>query len=118
MNHLNDYAIRYFKSLLNKYGELYKRKTTISTFDAISVRRVVAANKKLYVNRKEGFIGTSLRKDELVCECSDIDDIIIFTKEGKMQVVKVDSKVCVGKNILHAAVFKKKDQQHGGSANN
>ncbi len=111
LEHLIDYAIRYFNHLKKTYGSGKKRKSEIRIFDDVDARKVVVRNQKLYMNREEGFIGTSLRKDEIVCECSDIDDIIIFTKEGKMQVVKVDSKVFVGKNILHAAVFKKKDQR-------
>ena len=111
LEHLIDYAIRYFSYLKKTYGKGKERKSEIRIFDDVDAKKVVVRNQKLYMNREEGFIGTSLRKDELVCECSDIDDIIIFTKEGKMQVVKVDSKVFVGKNILHAAVFKKKDQR-------
>jgi topoisomerase-4 subunit A len=111
LEHLIDYAIRYFNHLKKTYGKGKERKSEIRIFDDVDAKKVVVRNQKLYMNREEGFIGTSLRKDELVCECSDIDDIIIFTKEGKMQVVKVDSKVFVGKNILHAAVFKKKDQR-------
>ena len=111
LEHLIDYAIRYFSYLKKTYGKGNERKSEIRIFDDVDAKKVVVRNQKLYMNREEGFIGTSLRKDELVCECSDIDDVIIFTKEGKMQVVKVDSKVFVGKNILHAAVFKKKDQR-------
>ena len=111
LEHLIDYAIRYFNHLKKTYGKGKERKSEIRIFDDVDAKKVVVRNQKLYMNREEGFIGTSLRKDELVCECSDIDDVIIFTKEGKMQVVKVDSKVFVGKNILHAAVFKKKDQR-------
>src|SRR6056300_1628371 len=111
LNHLIDYAIRYFKHLGTTYGGGKERKSEIRIFDDVDARKVVARNQKLYVNREEGFIGTSLRKDEMVCECSDIDDIIAFTEEGKMQVVKVESKVFIGKNILHVAVFKKKDQR-------
>src|SRR6056300_1331683 len=111
LQHLIDYAIRYFTHLKKTYGEGKERLSEIRIFDDVDARKVVARNQKLYVNREEGFIGTSLRKDEMVCECSDIDDIIVFTEEGKMQVVKVDSKVFVGKNIIHAAVFKKKDSR-------
>ena len=108
LNHLIDYAIRYFTHLKKTYGKDKERKSEIRIFDDVDAKKVVVRNQKLYINRSEGFIGTSLRKDEFVCECSDIDDIIAFTKEGKMQVVKVDSKVFIGKNIIHAAVFKKK----------
>jgi topoisomerase-4 subunit A len=111
LTHLIDYAIRYFTHLKKTYGAGKERKSEIRIFDDVDARKVVARNQKLYVNREEGFIGTSLRKDEMVCECSDIDDIIAFTEEGKMQVVKVESKVFIGKNILHVAVFKKKDQR-------
>ena len=88
-----------------------ERKTEIALFDDVDATKVVIRNTKLYVNKSEGFIGTSLRKDEYVCDCSDIDDIIVFTADGKMQVSKVDSKIFVGKNIIHVAVFKKKDQR-------
>ncbi|MDA9893449.1 DNA gyrase/topoisomerase IV subunit A [Flavobacteriaceae bacterium] len=109
--HLIDYAIRYFTHLKKTYGGDKERKSEIRIFDDVDAKKVVVRNQKLYMNRDEGFIGTSLKKDEFVCDCSDIDDIIVFTKEGKMQVVKVDSKVFIGKNIIHAAVFKKKDSR-------
>ena len=108
---LTDYAIAYFKNLKSKYGKGKERKTEIKTFESIDATKVVVANKKLYINREEGFIGTAMRKDEFICDCSDIDDIIIFKKDGSMQVVKVDSKVFVGKGIIHCAVFKKKDER-------
>jgi topoisomerase-4 subunit A len=111
LEHLIDFAIRYFNHLKKTYGNGKERKSEIRIFDDVDAKKVVVRNQKLYVNREEGFIGTSLRKDEIVCECSDIDDIIIFTQDGRMQVVKVDSKIFVGKNILHVAVFKKKDQR-------
>jgi len=111
LNHLIDFAIRYFIHLKKTYGQGKERKSEIRIFDEVDAKKVVVRNQKLYINRTEGFIGTSLRKDEFVCECSDIDDIIVFTQDGKMQVVKVDSKVFVGKNILHASVFKKKDNR-------
>ena len=111
LKHLIDFAIRYFTHLKKTYGSDKERKSEIRVFDDVDAKKVVVRNQKLYVNRVEGFIGTTLRKDEMVCECSDIDDIIVFTEEGKMLVVKVDSKVFVGKNIIHAAVFKKKDQR-------
>lgn len=109
--HLIDYAIRYFNHLKKTYGGDKDRKSEIRLFDDVDAKKVVVRNQKLFVNREEGFIGTSLKKDEFVCDCSDIDDIIVFTEDGKMQVVKVDSKVFIGKNILHAAVFKKKDNR-------
>ncbi|WP_191859524.1 DNA gyrase/topoisomerase IV subunit A [Hanstruepera ponticola] len=108
---LIDYAIAYFERLKKEYGSGKERKTEIRTFDDVDATKVVIRNTKLYVNRAEGFIGTSLRKDEYVCDCSDIDDIIVFTKEGKMMVTKVDSKTFVGKDIIHVAVFKKKDKR-------
>ena len=111
LNHLIDFAIRYFDHLLKTYGKDKKRKTEITTFDDVDAKKVVVRNQKLYVNKEEGFFGTGLRKDEYVCDCSDIDDIIVFTKSGIMQVVKVDSKVFVDKNIIHLAVFKRKDSR-------
>jgi topoisomerase-4 subunit A len=111
LNHLIDFAIRYFTHLKKTYGKDKERKSEIRIFDDVDAKKVVVRNQKLYVNRSEGFIGTSLRKDEFVGECSDIDDVIAFTAEGKMQVVKVDSKVFIGKNIIHTAVFKKKDSR-------
>jgi topoisomerase-4 subunit A len=108
---LIDYAIAYFTRLKKDYGAGRERKTEIRAFDDVDATKVVIRNTKLYVNREEGFIGTSLRKDEYVCDCSDIDDIIVFTKEGKMMVTKVDSKTFVGKDIIHVAVFKKKDKR-------
>ncbi|MBT7897133.1 MAG: DNA gyrase/topoisomerase IV subunit A [Flavobacteriales bacterium] len=111
ISNLSEYAIKYFKNLKKKYGNNRQRKTEIKIFESIDATKVVVANKKLYINRQEGFIGTNLRKDEFISDCSDIDDIIIIKDNGLMQVVKVDSKVFVGKGILHAAVFKKKDSR-------
>ena len=108
---LTDYAIDYFKNLKIKFGKGKERRTEIKMFESIDAKKVVVASKKLYVNREEGFIGTSMRKDEFVSDCSDIDDIIIFKQDGTMQVVKIDSKVFVGKGIIHCAVFKKKDDR-------
>jgi len=108
---LIDFAISYFKSLKEKYGKGRERKSEIRIFDDIEATKVVIRNTKLYVNREEGFVGTSLKRDEYVTDCSDIDDIIVFTKEGKMMIAKVDSKIFVGKNIIHVAVFKKKDKR-------
>ena len=105
--HLIDYAINYFRHLIKTYGKGRERKSEIRIFDDVDAKKVVVRNQKLYLNREEGFIGTSLRKDEYLCDCSDIDDVIVFTKEGKMQVARVDSKVFVGKDIIHAAIFKK-----------
>ena len=111
LNHLVDYAITYFQRLKKEYSEGKQRKTEIRIFDDVDATKVVIRNTKLYMNREEGFIGTSLRRDEYVCDCSDIDDIIVFTKQGEMMVTKVDSKTFVGKNIIHVAVFKKKDKR-------
>ncbi len=111
LSHLIEYAIDYFMRLKKTYGKGRERKTEIKTFDDIEATKVVMRNTKLYVNRDEGFIGTSLRRDEYVCDCSDIDDIIVFTKAGNMMVTKVDSKTFIGKNIIHVAVFKKKDKR-------
>ncbi|MDN3667109.1 DNA gyrase/topoisomerase IV subunit A [Algibacter miyuki] len=109
--HLIDYAIAYFTRLKKEYGEGRERKTEIRTFDDVDATKVVIRNTKLYVNREEGFIGTSLRRDEYVGDCSDIDDIIVFTKSGVMMVTKVDTKTFIGKGIVHVAVFKKKDKR-------
>jgi len=109
--HLIDYAIAYFTRLKKTYGEGRERKTVLRRFEDIEATKVVMRNTKLYVNREEGFIGTSLRKDEYVGDCADIDDIICFTKDGSMMVTKVGAKTFVGKNILHVAVFKKKDKR-------
>ncbi|NHF60202.1 DNA gyrase/topoisomerase IV subunit A [Flavobacteriaceae bacterium TP-CH-4] len=111
LENLVDFAIDYFKNLKSTYGQGRERKSEIRIFDEIEATKVVIRNTKLYVNREEGFVGTSLRRDEYVTDCSDIDDIIVFTKDGKMMVTKVDSKTFVGKNILHVAVFKKKDKR-------
>lgn len=111
LQHLIDFAIRYFTHLKKTYGKDKERLSEIRIFDDVDAKKVVVRNQKLYVNRSEGFIGTSLRRDEFVGECSDIDDVIAFTAEGKMQVVKVESKIFIGKNIIHTAVFKKKDSR-------
>lgn len=108
---LINYAIAYFTRLKKDYGKGRERQTEIRIFDDVDATKVIIRNTKLYVNRDEGFIGTSLRRDEYVCDCSDIDDIIVFTKDGKMMITKVDAKTFIGKNIIHAAVFKKKDKR-------
>lgn len=105
------FAIDYFTHLKKTYSEGRERKTEIRIFDDVDAKKVVIRNTKLYVNREEGFVGTSLRKDEYVTDCADIDDIIVFTEEGHMVVTKVESKTFVGKNIIHVAVFKKKDDR-------
>ncbi len=106
-----DYTINYFKDLKVKFGKGKERKTDIRIFEDIVATKVVLRNSKLYVNRAEGFIGTALRKDEFVADCADIDDVIVFRSDGKMMVTKVESKTFVGKNIIHVAVFKKKDKR-------
>ena len=111
LEHLIDYAIAYFTRLKKDYGTGRERKTEIRTFDDVDATKVVIRNTKLYVNKEEGFVGTSLKKDDYVCECSDIDDIIVFTKEGKMIITKVDAKTFIGKDIIHVEVFDKKDNR-------
>jgi len=111
LDNLITYAIDYFKRLKKEYGAGKERKTEIKIFDDIERTKVVIRNTKLYVNREEGFIGTSMRREEYVTDCSDIDDIIVFTKEGQMMVTKVDTKIFIGKGIIHVAVFKKKDSR-------
>lgn len=111
IEHLIDYAIAYYEGLLKKYGKDKERKTEIKIFDTIQATKVAIANAKLYVNRKEGFIGTGLKKDEFVCDCSDIDNIIVFRKDGTMIVTKVSEKTFVGKDIIHLEVFNKNDER-------
>ena len=111
LNNLIKYAIDYFMRLKSAYGKGKERKTEIRIFDDIVASKVAMKNAKLYVNREEGFVGTSLKRDEFVADCSDIDDIIVFRKDGKMSVTKVDAKTFVGKDIIHVAVFKKKDKR-------
>ena len=111
LENLNDFAINYFKDLKLKYGRNRDRKTEIKIFDDVDVKKVVVRNARLYVNRSEGFIGTSLRKEEYVEECSDIDDVIVFTKKGNMIVTRVENKKFIEKGIEHVAVFKKKDSR-------
>lgn len=113
-NHLAnliDYVIDYFKNLKTKYGKDKNRKTELRTFEDIVATKVVIRNSKLYVNKKDGFIGTSLKKDEFVANCSDIDDVIVFRTDGKMIVTKVDAKTFVGKNVIHIAILKKRDKR-------
>ncbi|MEM7106313.1 MAG: DNA gyrase/topoisomerase IV subunit A [Bacteroidota bacterium] len=109
--HLIEFAISYFETLLDKYGKGRERRTEITEFDDIKVRQVVANNRKLYINRKEGFIGYGLKKDEFISDCSDISDIIVFLKSGKFMVTRIAEKVFVGKDILHANVWKKGDKR-------
>ena len=107
--HIVDYTIRWYEALKSKYGKNYPRRTVIRSFDTIEASKVVEANEKLYINREEGFMGTGLKKAEFICNCSDIDDIIIFYKDGKYKVVRVSEKMFIGKNVLYINVFKKND---------
>lgn len=109
LEHLVEYAIRWYENLKKKYGAAHPRRTIVRNFDNIEAAKVAEANEKLYINREDGFIGTGLKKDEFVCNCSDIDDIIIFYKDGKYKIVKVADKLYVGKNILYLNVFKRND---------
>lgn len=111
LENMVEVTANWFVYLKNKYGKQHPRLTEIRNFDTIEATKVVEANEKLYINRQEGFIGTGLKKDEYVCNCSDIDDIIIFFKDGKFKVVKVADKLFVGKNVIHLAVFKKNDKR-------
>ena len=111
LDNLIEFAIDYFKNLKKKYGKDKERKTEIRLFDDIVASKVIIRNEKLYVNRKDGFVGTSLKKDEFVAECSDIDDVIVFHKNGKMMISKVSSKAFFGKDIIHIALFKKGDKR-------
>lgn len=109
--HLTDYTIAWFESLKQKYGAKYPRRTEVRNFANINVNTVVEANEKLYINRAEGFIGTGLKKDEFLCNCSDIDDVIVFHKDGKYKVIRVADKVFVGADIIHVAIFRKNDDR-------
>ncbi|WP_314739825.1 DNA gyrase/topoisomerase IV subunit A [Hoylesella pleuritidis] len=104
-------TINWFQFIKDKYGKAHPRMTEIKNFDTIEAAKVVEANEKLYINRQEGFIGTGLKKDEFVCNCSDIDDIIVFYRDGKYKIIRVADKIFVGKNILHVQVFKKNDKR-------
>jgi len=111
LSNLVEYAIAYYETLRERFGKGRERQTEVRPFDIIQAKQVAIANARLYMNREEGFIGTSLKKDEFVVECSDLDDIIVFTKRGIMKVVKVGDKVYIGKDILHAAIFDKTDER-------
>ncbi|MFC5623717.1 DNA gyrase/topoisomerase IV subunit A [Algoriphagus winogradskyi] len=111
LRHLTDFAIAYYENLLTKYGKGRERKTEIRTFDAIQANVVAANNAKLYVNRADGFVGYGLKKDEFVCDCSDLDDIIVIRKDGVCVVSKIQEKNFMGKDILHVAVFRKGDER-------
>ena len=108
---LTEYAIAYYQNLLDKYGKDKDRKTEIANFETISANIVAANNAKLYVNREDGFVGYGIKKDEFVTDCSDIDDVIVFRKDGICQVTRIQEKVFVGKNILHVGIFKKGDER-------
>jgi topoisomerase-4 subunit A len=111
LEHLIDFAIAYFAKLKEKYGKGRERQTELRIFDDIEATKVVLRNTKLYVNKEEGFVGTSLKKDEYVTDCSDIDDVIVFLRDGKMMITKVDAKTFVGKDIIHIAIFDKSDKR-------
>ncbi len=111
LNHITNYTIDWFLALKEKYGARYPRRTEVRNFANINIKTVVEANEKLYINRTEGFIGTGLKKDEFLCNCSDIDDVIIFHKDGKYKIVKVAEKIFVGTDILHIDIFRKNDQR-------
>jgi topoisomerase-4 subunit A len=111
LKNLTEYAIQYFQELLKKYGNGRQRRTEIKKFDTIEAKAVVANNAKLFVNREDGFIGSGLKKDEFICDCSDLDDIIAFTDDGKMKVVRIADKVFIGKKILYVNVWKKEDER-------
>ena len=111
LNNLKAYQVKYYENLLKKYGKGRERKTEIKLFDTIQANQVAIANQKLYVNRAEGFVGYGLKKDEYITDCSDIDDVIVFRKDGKMQVSKVQDKAFMGKDIIHVDVFRKNDER-------
>jgi topoisomerase-4 subunit A len=111
LKNLNDYTIAWFDSLKTKYGHLYPRRTEVRNFANINIKTVVEANEKLYINRAEGFIGTGLKKDEYLFNCSDIDEVIIFHKDGKYKIVRVADKVFVGSDIIHIDIFRKNDHR-------
>ena len=111
LNHIVEYTIDWFTRIKEKYGKNFPRRTEIRSFDTIEATKVVEANEKLYINREEGFIGTGLKKDEFVCNCSDIDDVIVFYKDGKYKIVRISDKLFVGKHILYVNVFKKNDKR-------
>ena len=111
LNSMVEVTIDWFQHLLDKYGKDHPRLTEIRNFDTIEASKVVEANEKLYINRQEGFLGTGLKKDEFICNCSDIDDVIIFYRDGKYKVVRVAEKIFVGKNILHVGIFKRNDKR-------
>lgn len=111
LSHITQYTIDWYQRIKEKYGAKFMRRTEIRSFDTIVATKVVEANEKLYINREEGFIGTGLKKDEFICNCSDIDDVIIFYKDGKYKIVRIADKLFIGKNILYVNIFKKNDKR-------
>ncbi|QEC43692.1 DNA gyrase/topoisomerase IV subunit A [Pseudobacter ginsenosidimutans] len=111
LNNLIDFAVAYYERLKEKYGKTRERKTEIKPFEVVQAKAVAIANAKLYVNRADGFVGTGLKKDEFVADCSDLDDVIVFTRAGKMKIVKVSDKTFIGKDIIHIAIFQKNDER-------
>lgn len=111
LDHMTEVTISWFQFIKDKYGKDHPRLTEIKNFDTIEAAKVVEANEKLYINRVEGFVGTGLKKDEYICNCSDIDDIIIFYRDGKYKIIRVADKIFVGKNVIHVQVFKKNDRR-------
>lgn len=111
LSHITQYTIDWYQRIKEKYGAKFPRHTEIRSFDTIVATKVVEANEKLYINREEGFIGTGLKKDEFICNCSDIDDVIIFYKDGKYKIVRIADKLFIGKNILYVNIFKKNDKR-------
>ncbi|WP_127124475.1 DNA gyrase/topoisomerase IV subunit A [Pseudoflavitalea rhizosphaerae] len=111
LNNLVDFAVAYYERLKEKYGKTRERKTEIKPFEVVQAKAVAIANAKLYVNRADGFVGTGLKKDEFVADCSDLDDVIVFTRAGKMKIVKVSDKTFIGKDIIHIAIFQKNDER-------
>ena len=111
IEHIVDFTIKWYRNLIKKYGSNYPRKTEIRSFETIDATKVVEANEKLYINKEEGFIGTSLKKDEFICNCSMIDDIIIFYNDGRYKIIKVSEKIFVGKNVLYVNVYQKNDKR-------
>lgn len=111
LKNLNDYTIAWFETLKTKYGHLYPRRTEVRNFANINIKTVLEANEKLYINREEGFIGTALKKDEFLCNCSNIDDVIIFYKDGRYKIVKVADKIFVGTDIIHIDIYRKNDHR-------
>jgi len=111
LDHIDDVTVEWYTYLKDKYGEAFPRRTMLRSFDNIQAATVAEANEKLYINREEGFIGTSLKKDEFVCNCSSIDDVIIFYRDGRYKIVRVQEKLFVDKNVLYINVYKRNDER-------